>query len=246
MKSSIRADDLDDAVASLRRLGEGLANRALADALNHTANQARQALRAEMSSVFDRPTPFTLNAVRIFTAKPSNLQSALWVKDEKDGASGGQAPEAWVAPQVFGGQRKYRRSEQMLRDKGILPPGMFIVPGAGARLDQYGNMSRGQMIQVLSGLSAFNVAGFNANASGSRRSVKKGHALAFFVMKRGKVPIGIAERRGKQVAMVLAFVKQPTYRPRFDFHGVVRRVAENDAQLEANIDKAVTKALAGL
>jgi len=45
--------------------------------------------------------------------------------------------------------------------------------------------------------------------------------------------------------MVLAFVRQPQYRERFKFHDVVRRVAENDAQLEANIDKAITEALDG-
>ena len=65
------------------------------------------------------------------------------------------------------------------------------------------------------------------------------------MLKRGKTPIGIAERRGKDVVMVLAFVRQPQYRERFKFHDVVRRVAENDGQLEANIDKAIADALSG-
>lgn len=45
--------------------------------------------------------------------------------------------------------------------------------------------------------------------------------------------------------MVLAFVSQPQYRGRFKFHDVVRRVAENDMQLETNIDKAIADALSG-
>ena len=71
MKGRITADGLDDALVALAKLGDGLAPRALADALNHTANQARQALKAEMASVFDRPTPWALNSIRILAAKPS-------------------------------------------------------------------------------------------------------------------------------------------------------------------------------
>ena len=55
-------------------------------------------------------------------------------------------------------------------------------------------------------------------------------------MCRGRRPIGIAERRGRTLTMVLAFVRQPQYRVRFQFHEVVRRVAEDDARLEANIE----------
>lgn len=244
MRGSISAKDLDDAVASLQVLGGDLPNKVLADALNHTANQANQALVSEIEDVFDRPTSFTRNAVRIMNATANRLEAALWVKDEKDNASKGQAPEDWVAPQVFGGPRVDKASERNLRSKGILPTGMFIVPAAGARLDQYGNMSRGQMIQILSGLRALEYkSGFKGNASDSARSIRKGHQQAYFVMKRGKVPIGIAERREGAVTMVLAFVRQPQYRVRLRFHDVVRRIAEDDSRLEANIEQALSKAM---
>lgn len=245
MRARITADGLDDALAALSSLGEGLARRALADALNHTANQARQALKAEMSSVFDRPTPWTLNSIRILHAKPTDTpEAAVWVKDE----AGGKKPfgaDDYLLPQVEGGNRFTRRSEKYLREAGILPAGRFVVPAAGARLDAYGNIQRGHMMQILSGLKALRLSGSYHNATDSRRSMRKGHGRAFFVMKRGKTPIGIGERRGKNMLMVLAFVRQPQYRERFRFYEVVRRVAENDAQLEANIDKAIAKALAG-
>lgn len=245
MKASIHARDLDDALAALQKLGAGLAPRALADALNHSANQARQALRAEMESVFDRPTPWTLNSIRVLQAKPSaSPEAAVWVQD----VSGGKNPfsaEDYLLPQVDGGERFTRRSEKYLRESGILPAGRFVVPGEGARLDAYGNIQRGQMMQILSGLKAMKLSGSDNAATDSKRSLRKGHAAAFFVMKRGKTPIGIAERRGKNLSMVLAFVRQPQYRERFKFHDVVRRTAENDAQLETNIDKAIADALSG-
>lgn len=133
MRGAITARDLDDAVRSLQQLGGDLPAAVLADALNHTANQANQALVGEIDQVFDRPTPFTRNAVRILHATSRRLEAALWVKDEKDHASKGQAPEDWVAPQVFGG-RGWTRRRSGTSARGILPAGMFVVPAEGARL----------------------------------------------------------------------------------------------------------------
>lgn len=244
MRGTINANDLDDALAGLRILGDGLAEIALADALNHTANQGKMALTQAMTDVFDRPTPWTLKSTRILNATPKRLEAALWVQDQ----SGNKNPfsaEDYLIPQVDGGERITRRSERMLREAGILPSDRFIVPGAGARLDSYGNIQRGHMMQILSGLKAVHRSGSDHNATDSARSVRKGHAQAFFVMKKGNRAVGVAERRGKGLVMVLAFVRQPQYQERYKFHDIARRAAENDGQLEANIDKAIADALAG-
>lgn len=232
---------LAEAVAAMERLQGERPAAALSDALNHTANQARIALRAEINNVFDRPTPFTQNAIRILHAKPKTLAASVFVKDEKDGASKGFAPEDWFKPQVEGGPRSVKRSEEMLRRAGVLPANKFVVPGKGARLDRYGNLSRGHMTQILSGLmAAEDRAGFSANATNSRRSKRKGHAQAFFVMRnKAGGAIGIGERRGKSMHVVLAFVDQPQYTQRLDFYGVVDRVT--DENLDSNLDLAVTK-----
>lgn len=230
-------------MAGLQQLAGDLPQRALADVFNHTAYQARQALHAEMASVFDNPTPWTLKSVKVFEAKPGpEPVAALWIDDYR--TSKDIAPDRWLKAEVFGGPREDKGLERLLRAKGILPPGLFIVPGAGARLDRYGNLSMGQIAQLKSGLMIADRSGYTGNASRSKRSVAKGNAQAFFVMRRGKTPIGIAERRGKgQMHMVLAFVRQPQYRSLLDFHGVVRRVA--DERIEANVDRAIVKALAG-
>ncbi|NLD15891.1 MAG: hypothetical protein GX665_12525 [Gammaproteobacteria bacterium] len=239
----IQISGIDELIGSLSGLDKSSSGAILADALNHTANQGRIALQAEVKSVFDRPTNFSVNAFRVTHARPNRLAAALFVKDEKDGASKGFAPEDWFKPQVEGGPRSSKRSEDMLRTAGVLPAGMFIVPGKGARLDRYGNLSRGHMNQILSGLmAAEDRAGASANATGSKRSRRKGHAAAFFVMrdKTGRA-IGVGERRGKGLAVVLAFVKQPQYTQRLDFYAVVDKVA--DDSLETNIDTAIVKAL---
>lgn len=233
---------LDGLIDSLAGLDSAAAGNILADALNHTANQARLALQDEVKTVFDRPTKFTIDAFRVIHAKPNRPAAAVFVKDEKDGMSKGFAPEDWFKPQSYGGSRELRRSEQILQKAGILPAGMYAVPGAGARLDAHGNMSRGQIQQILSGLmQAESRSGYTANASSSRRSLRKGHAAAFFVIRKHGKAVGIAERRDKAVRMVLVFVRSPEYSQRFDFEGTVERVA--DESLEANIDTAIAKAL---
>lgn len=243
MRFSVSASDLDDALASLQKLGPELAQRALADALNHTANQARQALRTTMEEVFKDPTPWVLNSTRIINATPKNPEAVVTVKDGEVGKA--RDFDDWFGAQVYGGQRLNKGSEKLLREIGVLPAGKFIRPTQWAKLDSHGNISRQYMTQILSGLKAFSMAGSDHNATESVRSLRKGHATAFFVVKRGKNPIGIAERRGKTMQVVIAFTRQPQYRERYQFHDVVRRVAESDAQLEANIDKAILEALAG-
>src|SRR5690554_5667979 len=121
---------LDGLIGSLGGLDASAAGNILADALNHTANQARLALQEEVKSVFDRPTNFSINAFRVIHARHNNPAAAVFVKDEKDGASKGFAPEDWFKPQSYGGSRELRRSEQILQKAGILPAGMYAVPGA--------------------------------------------------------------------------------------------------------------------
>ncbi|MDP3978342.1 MAG: hypothetical protein Q8P85_10180 [Pseudomonas sp.] len=227
-----------------------MASSALADALNHTANQARQVLRVEMSSVFDSPTRWVLDSVRIINAKPlrdlEQIEAVVTVKDG-DLGSKGHGFDEWFSPQVYGSSRLTKGSEKMLRAAGILPRGRFITPTDHTPMDSNGGIARDFIGKVLSGLKVVHKSGSDHNATDSARSLKKGHAKAFFVIKRGKVPIGIAERRGEDdMRVVLMFTRgAPHYRERFRFHDVVRRVAENDAQLEANINKAITDALTG-
>lgn len=252
MRGSIHARDLDDAIAALSQLAGDLPGRALADALNHTANQARQALRVEMEDVFTDPTPWVLNSIYMKSATAKAPEAALWVKDGKLGGKG-RGFDEWFSPQVFGGNRLVKGSEKMLRGIGVLRPGQFIVPTAATPLDANGGISRGWMNQLLSGLQAYNLSGSDHNATRSARSKAKRHGQAFFVIKRGKVPIGIGERRNwgegtrNSFQVVLLFSRaKPAYRSRFNFFEIIRtRFAENDELVESNINKAIADALNG-
>ena len=95
---------LDEVLQVLDRLGKE-APKALADAINHTSNQSRIALKQEMQSVFTSPTPFTLNAIAVDVARPAgDPEGAVFVKDMAGGKN--QSPTDWLEPQVFGGERQ--------------------------------------------------------------------------------------------------------------------------------------------
>lgn len=222
---------LDESIAALDKLGS-MAPAALADAINHTAHQSRIALRAETESVFDNPTNFTKNAFAVQQARPGQeVAGSVFVKDTKQGK---HAAVDWFEPQVFGGGRPLKDSEQKLRKMGILPAGMYTVPGRGAKLNSNGNISSQHVIQLL--------WSFRRQLTyGASRRHKDVGAERFFVIKRGKIPIGIAERVGSSIKVVLVFARKPVYARRFEFEQVVERIANEN--LEQNIDTAVVKAL---
>lgn len=230
--------DFDDELSSL---GQDQIPFAAALALTRTAQGVKEVLVTSMRTVFDRPTPYTLNSLRVFPATKEKLVARVWMKDESVKA---EPATRWLTPEIYGGDRRTKRVERQLRERGILPEGKYVVPGAGAKLDKYGNMNRGQVTKALSGIGGYTQQGYDANATDSSRSVKKGNYRRYFVMHGpDRQPIGIAERtaKGKDgLAMILAFVSKPTYRKTFDFHQIAQREAE--ARLRDEAVKAVAEA----
>ncbi len=195
-----------------------------AAAIRDTAFQVRSALQSEMRTVFDRPTPWATNTVRIdLTEANRNQQSASIGLDYE----GGKSASMWETPsfaqhQVFGGGRSIKASERQLRAAGILPPGMSIAPARDAWLDPYGNIPGPEMVQILSSVKAFGETGYLMNKTGTSRGKKKNR---YFVMKRAGRAIGIWENRGPgNVAPVIMFIKQPAYKSRFNFFIVAQNV----------------------
>jgi len=234
----IRAAGMKDEQQRLARVERQIPF-ATALGLTRTAKIVESELVAEMAGVFDRPTRWTLNSLRVFPAKKDKLEARVWMKNEADKSV---PATRWLSPEIDGGPRQDKRSETRLRRAGVLPSGKYILPGKGAKLDKHGNLTKGNITKVISGLSAFGDAGYNANATDSRRSLKRGNARRYFMIKRGQTPIGIAERSSRQrMHVLLAFVSRPTYPKRFDFYGVGERVAKE--HLEAETSKALDEAL---
>lgn len=211
---------------------------ATALALNRTAQAVKTAQIEAMRRVFDRPTRFTLNSLFIKPATKRRLEAKVWVKDY---ASKAVPPTRWLTPEVFGGGRGEKRSERLLQARGILTAGRAVLPGRNVRLDGHGNVSRGMMQKILSGLQAQQDR--YANSTDSRRSDP--NRRRFFVLGRGANAVGIAERTGKRrssLKLLLAFGGKPNYNTRLDFFRIADNVVERT--LADELDRSLTHAVA--
>lgn len=144
---------------------------AASKALNETAYAARADMTAGMQ-VFDRPTPFIQKSIWVGkTAKPESLEAWVYPRDP-----GGKAvdPANVLRAEVFGGERKAKRSELAFRRVGILLPGYAMVPSkwllASPKADQYGNVKGSFLVQLLSYFQAFGEQGYRANMTAKRKA----------------------------------------------------------------------------
>src|SRR5439155_26080975 len=130
-------------------------------------------------------------------------------------------------PQIHGGSRDLKKFERALRSVGALPESHFIVPGAAAKMDAYGNMDRGQIIQILAYFRSFPEAGYRANTTAKgrarlARTTLSRQGFAYFVgaPAGGKLPLGIWQRfnlKPSAIRPVMIFVKSVLYSKRLDF-----------------------------
>ncbi len=257
MEISFKAD-LQKLRASLDEVSQRQIPFATVLALNEVARQAQREVNQQMSRSFNRPTPFTLTATWVRRANKTTLQAEVLLKDESFKST---PATKWLAPEVYGGVRPFKRYELALHRAGILPTGMFTVPGQGAKLDGYGNMSRGQLIQILAWFRAFAETGHHANTTDKgRQRLSKGSTArakkyrpptSYFAVGRegrgGRQP-GIYLRRGRAheapVTCVLLFVKRFGYRVRLPFHETVERTAKVgfEAAFELGMARAMSTA----
>lgn len=218
---------VDRVVAQLSGL-EKQVRFAAAVALTRTAVNVAKDAEAVMPRDFDRPKPYTVKGTYVTKAKPASLEAVAGIKDKIAG---------YLAPNIGKNGRRprtYKNSERMLRAAGILPSGRYTVPGKEARLDEYGNMSRGQIQQILSYFRTFGLTRLNTKRKNStdksRANLAKKNADYFVVpvadRKLGLYP-GIWQRNGRSdIVPVLMFVSQPQYRAIYDFYGNAARKAD--------------------
>jgi hypothetical protein len=230
---------------------------AQATALTRVAVQVKAAERNTMARIFDRPTPYTLNSLFVRPATAQSLEATVWLKDDLAGS--GTPATKYLAPQIEGGQRSLKPMEWLMQQAGHMPKGWRAVPGRGARLDAYGNMSLGQVqqilsqlrIQVSSGYTRSLPVGADRKTQAKRRRAfgRAGGQIMAFPKGRGKLPPGIYIAEGRdfgaklgygrngRLTPLMIFVRQAIYRPRFEFYEVAKQVAED--QLGPQLARAI-------
>jgi hypothetical protein len=258
LKGMSAADDL------LSRFSERRANAALATALTRTVLHLREVERAEAVRTLDRPTPYTLRGIQAKTASASDLAAEVRIAGPGEFDVPGTPPVRYLWWQVEGGAgRQLKRFERALQAAGLMPPGWYAVPGAGARLDQYGNISPGQLVQIMSQLRAGTergslrhmARGDDRRAVSSRRRAmgRAGGEFVAIPKQQGKLKPGVYLLEGKdfgarlgfgrngRLRPVLVFVRAVAYARRYDFRNVAASTANDRLPIE--IDRALTENL---
>lgn len=230
--------------SALKKIQKGQVS-AFVSALNRTAFEIRDAERAEMQKVFDRPTRYTLNSVFYRYATIANIQAYVAVKNS-------DSQFHYLLPQIHGGNRPQKRFEFMLRRIGILGKDEITVPapGSGVKRDMYGNMRSGQIVEILSQLKAFYLSGSQQNETPNTRDrkVKQHYKARYFVARKGESRVGLGSWKsgekvqhlksgiwaryktafGSAIKPVMFFAPKASYRKRFDFYGVAERTAKTE------------------
>lgn len=186
----------------------------LAQAVTDLAYSTRDKWHAEAAKRFESPVALTKKFAYVYkTADKKNLRAIVGAKDF---IAKGTAPNKYLMPQVYGGPRYSKRSENALKAMGLMNPTDYMIPSKAIR-DGHGNIRKGLMTKILSDLRAFNMAGADMNRNASK-------AAKYFVVKdqTGSLKPGVYEKMSKgKIRRVLIFInKVPQYTVKFPMYDI--------------------------
>lgn len=225
---TVKLQGFDKALANIAGLQKQVAF-AASKALNVTAKKVQARVVQEMGTAFDRPTPYTLRSFALLKpATKAELTAIVGLKD-RAGSKARMPPAELLAHQFSGGGRTWKGLERYLQRAGLIGAGEYVAPGAGSRLDSFGNLSRGQIQQIISQLRiGIDPAAYASKSARSRRNVKKAGRI-FWARgneRDGHLPRGAWIDMGGSVGLrpLLLVVSRPTYRRRIDLERIAREV----------------------
>lgn len=219
--------DTSEFASAAQRLAEtpDIIRKALTGALSDTVDAVHSRQTMEMKQVFNNPTPYVVRGLKkMYPGGTPGKQSnrARYGMGVLQAGTGfeyfpiGKSPEDIVAPHVFGGNRRQKRSERRLAGLGLMPGG-FTVMGNEYPKNASGDIPGARYTQMLHQIGALSDMARQSMGRG-RQKDKKG--VSYFIARRGGVPIGIVERSGGTTRMMLVFARSVSYRKRYDFFGV--------------------------
>lgn len=212
---TINAKELDKAKLFLATISNQLPF-ATSIALNQTARDIQQALKAETTSSFVNPVAYTRNAFRYTKSTKTNLTAEVFADPSRK----------YFPTEIFGGQRRTKAYEGFLRGlaNGALPQGK-LLPTRHV-LNAAGNPKKAVFSQIASKLSTIDQGGF------------------FIGTPRGTGrPAGVYRRsRGQLYAYFVHASSEPRYQPRFPMERVGNDVASR--VFTTHLSRAIDRALA--
>jgi hypothetical protein len=201
-------------------------------AMTLTAKDIRPAAQDVMRKVFDRPTPYALNALWV---KPATKAMPIASVDFK----GSSLPaRRFLNPEVHGGPRSQKGYERQLLP--LMRGWQYAMPGRDTPRNAYGNVSGATFKKIISQLKVSTDP--LSNASQSKRSKRKRKNDAYFVSPNGDM---ILHRTGVSLKPALIFTKAPSYRKRFPFYETAAEVVRDRFRINFEIAFQRTMANSG-
>ena len=203
---------------------------AVLKAIDRTADKTKSRLYSEMHRVFDRPTPYTLGALKIKAPTMSNLTAEVGFKEPWAVRS-----TKYLTPQVEGGPRRFKGFELAMARAGGLRSNEYLIPARGAPLNQFGNVSPGLIQKILSGLQMSPDKYAQTTAASRARK----HSNEWYFITQA----GIWQRKGKTTTMLFFRTsKAPQYKRRFLFYDLAKQFA--DQTYVGEFSTAIAEAMA--
>jgi len=111
-------------------------------AINTTTKKVKEAEQAEIKRQFKNPTPYTVRGVFARFSSKRRLFSKIWLAQ---GKGKGKGPGEYLRPEIGGGEREQKEIAAYFEELGLIPPGYYMVPAKGVRLNKFGNVTKGMM-----------------------------------------------------------------------------------------------------
>ncbi len=229
MSITINLEGMTELRTMLREFSDRRLNAAISTSLTRGAKEMAGVWQDQIDRRVDRPIARTKSATTFEGATAATLQSRVLVKDKLSGTP----PSEYLAPQERAGNRNLKKFEAALQASGALPRGWFVVPGRGAQLDAYGNVSRSQIIAVITQLGQDYSPGYArvipktvaGRLAAMARRGKSYIAIHPEEAKAMKVSAGVYERAGDQMRAIFLFKRTAIYRKLLDLQAVAGREA---------------------
>ncbi|BDC37745.1 hypothetical protein [Paraburkholderia terrae] len=214
--------DLKALTKSLSLLEQQQLPFAIAQALTSVARIAQAEEKAAMPEVFDRPTPFTVNSVAVKSARKSDLEARVFIKD---------IAAAYLEPYEFGGNHK-------LIGRGKT----WLNPKDRTLLNQYGNFSRSALQRLEARPDVF-VGSIKTKSGEQIGGVWQRPQNAKVIKRAGKRGVAVrgANTTG-HLRLLIRFGDATPVRRHLEFGE--RAFEAVDAYFAREFDKAMAKALA--
>jgi hypothetical protein len=259
MKITARIDGVEKATLLLSGQAKQV-EYAEAVARHRVGHAVRKQIETAIATGFDRPTPWFQKAIYVRPYRPTKgADVAVFLKDVGAGSTGGtmrdiqySQPEPGSTADILGhhfsgGSRKRKKIEEAFTRAGLIKGHELLVPGPDARLDRYGNISRGQVQQIYAALYLYRDP--YQNRTRSRRSQRNDAAAGRMFWSNGDHPMKVrrglwATSRSKQLQLLLIPIPQAVYRQRIDMPAIAKQrvAADFDRGFRAALQQALSTA----